>query len=179
MACDLTTGRSKGCFDNVGGIKKVYITNDDLGAITYDITDTDVITTFGGTPEFFEYDLKGNNNTFDAGTITKDISNGTSFFAQSLNVFLPKLGKETHKEFKLLVWSSPTIVVQDYNDNYLVMGLENGADANGGTILTGGARGDAAGYTLTMAAEEKAPANFLDTDLLTTTATISAVQIAP
>ena len=179
MACDLTTGRSKGCVDNVAGIKKVYFSTDDLGAITYDITDTDVITTFAGAPEFFEYDLRGNNNTFDAGTITKDISNGTAFFAESLNIFLAKLDKATHKEIKLLVWASPTVVVQDYNDNYMVMGLENGADATGGTILTGGARGDAAGYTLTMTAEERVPANFLAVDLLTTTATISAVKIAP
>ena len=179
MACDITTGRAKGCFDSQGGIKKIFITTDDLGAITYDITDTDVITTFAGTPEFFEFNLKGNNNTFDAGTITKDISNGTSFFAQSLSVFLPKLDKATHKEVKLLVWASPTIIVQDYNDNYLVMGLANGADVTGGTIATGGARGDAAGYTLTMTAEEAAPANFLLTDIPTTTATVSAVQITP
>ena len=78
-----------------------------------------------------------------------------------------------------MVWASPTVVVQDYNDNYLVMGLENGADATGGTVVTGGARGDFAGYTLTMTAEEKAPANFLATDLTTTTATISAVKITP
>ena len=184
MACDLTTGRSKGCFNALAGIKKVYFSTDSLGTLTYDATDTDVITAFatdvGDTaPEFFEYDLKGNNNTFDAGTITKDISNGTSFFAQNLAVSLPKLDKSTHKEVKLLVWASPTVVVQDYNDNYLVMGLKNGADVTGGTIVTGGARGDFAGYTLTMTAEEEAPANFLDTDLETAGATISAVKITP
>ena len=179
MACDITTGRAKGCFDSQGGIKKIFITTDDLGAITYDVTNTDVITTFAGTPEFFQFDLKGNNNTFDAGTITKDISNGTSFFAQSLSVFLPKLDKATHKEVKLLVWASPTVIVKDYNDKYFVMGLKNKADVTGGTIATGGARGDAAGYTLTMAAEEAAPANFLAVDIPTTTATVSAVQITP
>jgi len=185
MACDISSGRAKGCFDSQGGVKTIYITNDDLGAITYDITDTDVITALAGTPEFFQFDLKGNNNTFDAGTITKDISNGTSFFAQALNVFLPKLDKETHKEVKLLVWASPTVVVEDYNGNFLVMGLLNQADVTGGTILTGGARGDAAGYTLTMAAEEAKPANFLDDDGVGTSpivqagGTISAVQITP
>lgn len=179
MACDITSGRGKGCFDALGGIKTIYITNDDLGAITYDITDTDVITAFAGTPEFFQFDLKGNNNTFDAGTITKDISNGTSFFAQALNVFLPKLDKETHKEVKLLVWASPTVVVEDYNGNQMVMGLENQADVTGGTILTGGARGDAAGYTLTMSAEEGKPAAFLESDIASAGGTVSAVQITP
>jgi len=178
MACDLTTGRSKACFDNIAGVKAVYFTTDDLGAITYDITNTDVITTFGGTPEFFQYDLKGNANTF-VETPTKDISNGTSFFDQVLTVQFPKLDKATHKELKLLVWASPTVVVQDYNDNYFVMGLENQADVNGGSIATGGARGDFAGYNLTMSAQEKAPANFLAVDIPTTTATVSAVVIAP
>ena len=178
MACDLTTGRAKACFDNIGGVKAVYFSTDALGAITYDITDTDVITTFAGTPEFFKFDLKGNANTY-VETPTKDISNGTSFFDQVLTVQFPKLDKATHKELKLLVWASPTVVVQDYNDNYFVMGLENQCDANGGSIATGGARGDFAGYNLTMGAQEASPANFLDSDLASTGATISAVQVAP
>ena len=84
-----------------------------------------------------------------------------------------------HKELKLLVYASPTVCVQDYNDNYYMMGLENGADVTGGTVVTGGAKGDFAGYTLTMTAEEKKPANFLDVDLTTTTATINATQESP
>ena len=59
------------------------------------------------------------------------------------------------------------------------MGLINKADANGGTIVTGGARGDLSGYTLTLGAEEAVPANFLVVDIPTTTATVSAVQETP
>ena len=66
MACDLTTGRAKGCYDNVAGVKAVYFSDDDLGAITYNVTDSDSITTLAGTPDFFQYDLKGSANTFDA-----------------------------------------------------------------------------------------------------------------
>jgi len=178
MACALTTGRAKGCFDSIAGIKAVYFSTDALGAITYDVTNTDTITTFAGTPEFFQYDLKGSSNTFTE-TITKDVNNGTSFYAQALAVTFPKLSKPMHKELKLLVWASPTVIIQDYNDNYLVMGLLNGADSNGGTIVTGGARGDLSGYTLTMMGEEKTPANFLATDIPTTTATVSATQETP
>lgn len=178
MACDLTTGRAKGCFDKMAGVKKVFFSVDALGAITYDVTDTDVITTFAGTPEFFEYNLIGTTNTYTE-TITKSIDTGTTFFAQALAVTFPKLTKSMHKELKLLIWASPTVIVQDYNSNYFVMGLENQADANGGTIVTGGARGDLSGYTLTMAAEEAVPGNFLDVDIPTTTATVSAVQETP
>ena len=178
MACDLTTGRSKACFDVLGGVKAVYFSTDDLGAITYDVTDTDVITALAGTPEFFKYELKGSSNTYTE-TPTKDVNNGTSFFAQALAVQLPKLDKKTHKEIKLLLWASPTVVVEDYNGNQLVMGLQNQADLTGGSVVTGGARGDLNGYTLTMAAEEAAPANFLESDIASAGGTVSAVTIEP
>lgn len=179
MGCDLTTGRSKACYDSVGGIKAIYFAdNGTLGAITYDITDTDVITTFASAPEFFQYDLKGSANTFTQ-TITKDINNGTSFYAEALAIQFPKLTKSMNKELKLLVYGSPHVIVEDFNGNYFVMGLENGADVTGGTLVTGGARGDLFGYTLTLTAEEAVPANFLDDTIVSTTATISAVQESP
>ena len=42
-----------------------------------------------------------------------------------------------------------------------MMGLENGADASAGTISTGTAMGDLSGYTMTLVANEKLPANFM------------------
>ena len=42
------------------------------------------------------------------------------------------------------------------------MGLEHGADVSGGTIVTGAAMGDLSGYTLTLSAMERKPANFMD-----------------
>lgn len=177
MSCDLTSGKAKACYDSIGGVKAVYFCDyGTLGAITYDITLTDVITTFGDAPEFFQYDLKGTTNTYTE-TITKDINNGTSFYAQSLAVTLPQLSKEMHEELKLLVYGSPHTIVEDYNGNFFVMGLVSGADVTGGTVVTGGARGDLYGYTLTMTAEEALPANFLDDTIESTTATVSAVQI--
>jgi len=184
MACDaLTTGRDKPCFNQIAGIKNVYFSTDALGAITYNVTDTDSITTFVGAPEFFKYELRGANNTFDAGTVNKDINNGTTFFTQTLEINLTKLDRESQKEIKLLIWASPTVVIETYSGFYLVMGLLNGADVTGGSIPTGGGKGDFAGYSLTMTAEEITPANFLDgsgdSTLTDTTATISATQITP
>ena len=178
MACDLSTGRSKACFDVMAGIKAVYFTTEPFGAITYDVTDTDVITAFAGTPEFFKYDLKGTTSNL-VETPTKDVNNGTSFFAQALTLRFPKLDKKTHKELKLLVWASPTVVVEDFNGNQMVVGLENQADVTGGSIATGAAKGDFNGYDLTMTAEEAAPASFLESDIASAGGTVSAVQITP
>jgi len=55
------------------------------------------------------------------------------------------------------------IIVQDNNDNYFVMGHTRGAELSGGTLTTGTAIGDLAGYTLEFTAEEAIPAPFHDT----------------
>ena len=41
------------------------------------------------------------------------------------------------------------------------MGLEHGSEVTGGTIVTGAAMADLSGYTLTFAASELQPANFV------------------
>jgi hypothetical protein len=51
MACDLSSGRLEVCKDSVGGLKAVYFVNyGDIGAITYDVTNTDVIDSVTDTP---------------------------------------------------------------------------------------------------------------------------------
>lgn len=161
MACTLTKGRNEPCKDVVGGITSVYFADfGTLGAITYDATDTDVIDSFGGTPTWFEFDVKGTSNFEQA--VTSSRENGTTFFEQTLTLNFKKLSKQTHNEVKLLAYARPHVVVEDNNGNKFMMGLEYGAEVTGGSIATGAAMGDMSGYTLTFAAQEKIPANFLD-----------------
>jgi len=178
MACDLSTGRAVPCKDVVGGIKAVYFANyGTLGAITYDVTNTDAIDSFGGTPTAYEYDVKG-NSSFEQ-TITSSRENGTTFFEQTLNLTFTKLDKATHKELKLMAYGRPHVFVEDYNGNIFVMGLLHGAEVTGGTIVTGAAMGDLSGYTLTLTAQEQVPANFLDATLASAGVTVSGTQINP
>jgi len=157
MACDLTKGRKEPCKDVVGGLKAVYFTDfGDYGTVTQ--TD-DEITDMSGTFTAFKYELKG-NSSFEQ-TITSSRENGTTFFEQTLNLTLKKLSKEDNKELKLLAYGRPHVAVEDYNGNVFVMGLEHGAEVTGGTISTGAAMGDLSGYTLTLAAQELLPANFV------------------
>jgi hypothetical protein len=108
----------------------------------------------------FKYELKG-NSSFEQ-TITASRENGTSFYDQLLSLTLSKLTKKDHKELKLLAYGRPHIIVKDYNGNYFMAGLENGLDANGGTIVTGASMGDLSGYTMTLQGNENLPANFLN-----------------
>jgi hypothetical protein len=143
---------------------------DTLGAITYDATDTDVIDSFGGTPTWFKFEVKG-TSSFEQ-TITSSRDNGTTFFDQTLTLNFKKLSKQTHNEVKLLAYARPHVIIEDNNGNKFMMGLEYGAEVTGGTIATGAAMGDMSGYTLTFNAQEKIPANFVDA-----TITASASEI--
>ncbi len=166
MACDtLTRGRKEPCKDVVGGLRNVYFIeySDANKSITFDSADNTLVKTLGtdasNEVDGHKYELKG-NSSFEQ-NITSSRENGTTFFEQTLNLTLHKLTKEDNKELKLLAYGRPVIVVEDYNGNLFVMGVENGADLSGGTIVTGAAMGDLSGYTLTFTGMEKAPANFI------------------
>lgn len=184
MACDLTTGRAIPCKDAVGGLRAVYfIDYGDLGAISYNATDTDVIDTFGGAPTAYKYDLKG-NSSFEQ-TVNSSRENGTTFYEQTLNLTLTKLDKATNKELKLVAYGRPHVIVEDYNGNLFVMGLEHGAEVTGGTIVTGAAMGDLTGYTLVLTGQEQIAANFIEAGASPSAAltaagvTVSGSQINP
>ena len=160
MACDLTAGRLEPCKSAVGGIDKIYFVNfGDLGAITYDVTNTDVIDAIAGTPNAYKYDIKG-ASTFTQ-NIQSDRATGTTAFEQVLEITLKKLSVADHKELKLLAYGRPHVIVEDYNGNFFLAGLEHGMDVTGGTIVTGGAMNELSGYTLTLTGMERVPANFL------------------
>lgn len=177
MACIVTKGRTEPCKDVVGGINAVYFADyDSLGTITYDGTNGDVVDAFGGTPTWFKYVVKG-ASSFEQ-TFNSSRENGTIFYEQTLNVSLKKMSRQSHQELKLLANGMPHVIVEDNNGNKFLMGLEYGASVSGGTIVTGTAMGDLSGYTLTLTAQEKIPANFVDADITPSTTNIDDLDAA-
>lgn len=158
MSCNLSAGRAVPCKDVVGGIQKVFFVDfGGLGAVTQT---ADEITNADGTFSAYEYALKGGSSLEQ--TITSSRESGTTFFEQVLTLNLTKLSKEDNVQIKLLAYGRPQVAVVDYNGNAFLMGLEHGAEVTGGTVATGTAMGDLSGYTLTLTAQEKLPANFID-----------------
>lgn len=163
MACNLTGGRLRPCKDAVGGIKKVHFVDfGDLGSVTINsgASGSDEITNMDGTFEYHTYDVKGNSSLET--NITSSIENGTTFFEQVLSITFPKLTKEDNKELKLMTYGRPHVVVQTFDDKFLMVGTDNGADVTGGTMVTGQAMGDLNGYTLTLTANEIYMPNFIE-----------------
>ena len=163
MACLLTNGRTLGCKNSVGGLKNVYFC--DFGTLGATTIVAGEITVIAGTPDFFKYEIKGNSSLET--TIVSSRENGTTFYTQALNLTLPILDKATQEEIKLLASARPHIAVEDYNGKFYLVGLQNGAEVTGGTIVTGAAMGDLSGFTLTFEGMEKSPANFTVSTVIT------------
>ena len=179
MACDLTIGRIEPCKQQVGGLKNLYFVDyADITSYTYDGSSTDLIATVVGvaTINAYKYELKG-ANTFDQ-NLTSSRENGTNFVEQNLTVILKKQDIATHKELKLLSQGRPRVVVEDYNGNYFLCGLEHGCEVQTIAISSGAAMGDLSGYTLTLQAMEKIPANFIDAANEAALATVGLTVVA-
>lgn len=160
MSCTINKGRLEPCKDSVGGIQAVYFINyGTLGDIDYASVTSSEITSVGTGVTAFKYVLKGSSSLEQ--TVTSSRENGTTFYDQLVNMTFKKLSVQSHDELALIAVSRPHVIVEDNNGNAFLVGLEWGADVNGGTIVTGAAMGDLSGYTLTLQGMEKKPANFL------------------
>ena len=168
MACSLTiTGRSLPCRDALGGVKKVWIvsasptasTSFEDGMWTY--ASGEVSATTVGTVAN-DYVSPKNSSSFTQ-TINSSIENGTVYYTQVLSLVLNKPVVDDIDELSNLAKGRLSIIVQDNNDNYFVMGHTRGCELSGGSVATGTAIGDLSGYTLEFTAEEAIPAPFWDT----------------
>ena len=162
MSCDLSKGRLELCKDAIGGIKKVWFAN--FGAtfvldVDDQVTDINDGAAIPGAITLYEYETKDASNLEE--TINSSRQNGTTFWAQVLNLVIKKMDKVTRKELKIMAYGQPHVIVQDNNDNLLVVGMLRGADVTGGTFATGTQVGDLNGYTITLTGQEKTPANFV------------------
>jgi len=181
MPCFITHGRTEQCKDSISGIQALYLVNfgdfdpdpSTLGGdITYDATVgfEDQITAIGGTiNSLYKYELKGNNG-FNT-TVNTSRDNGTTFFTQTITCELKRQDPVFHKQFKILAYGRPHVIVRTNGNQFFLAGLYRGCDATSGSIESGVAYGDFNGYKITFEAMEEKPANFLDcaseADLLT------------
>lgn len=173
MACSLTTGRKVPCKSAVGGIKTIYFA--DYGTLGNATIVAGEITALAGTPDFFQFDVKGSSALETA--INSSRENGTTFYESTLTMSLTFQDKATQEELKLIAHARPHIAIEDYNGNFFLLGLEHGAEVTGGSITSGAAMGDLSGYSLTIVAQETAPPYFVTSTVITDDA--SAVQIDP
>lgn len=165
MACDITAGRLEPCKNTIGGLRNVYFINFDDDAFTVangEVTGLDI-----GVTAAYKYELRADGNNFEE-SFASDKNTGVTLFTQNVSLVLKKQDLQTNNEVKLLAYGRPHVIVEDYNGNFRVAGITEGADVTGGSIVTGGAKADFNGYNITLTAEEAEPAPFLDAATITT-----------
>jgi hypothetical protein len=175
MSCNITSGRIVPCRNKAGGLKTVYFA--DFGTLGLITESAGLISAFGGTPTFYEYDLRGTSN-LDT-TVTSSSENGTTFYTETLTLQLQYYDRATSEEIKLLAVGRPHIVVVDNDDNYLLVGQVNGATLNTGNFTVGANMGDFNGFNLTFEALEKAPPSFITPSVVTALASSTQISTFP
>ena len=192
MACDISNGRIEQCKDSVSGLKAIYIIN-------YDKLNSDSVVYSAGAGEedeidtwtpiddttplnLYKYELKSTANGLNT-TINTSRDNGTTFFEQTLVINLKRQDVVTTRNVKILAYGRPRIVCRTMTDQFFLIGLDQGADMNAGTIASGNSLDSFNGYEgLTFVAQEEMPANFIDctneAGLKTVFATVSGADAA-
>lgn len=164
MACgckSLTGGISKGCTGNIGGIKKIYIT--DLCNITSytlgsPIDNISAINMVSGAV-FYEFEFNKNSSTYQE-EVTGDQAAGTQVNTQTITLVLARREKVKRDTLQLLMgFKELAVIVLDSNGLYFLLGEENGVVMTQNTSVSGTTKQDANNYTLTLVGEEPNLAN--------------------
>ena len=163
MACDITSGRAKVCKDGIGGNSKLYMFNYLEDAFT--IIGGQATAINPSLTTVYEYELEGDGNTL-AQSLVSDRQTGTTVNTQTLTIVLKQMDATTSAEMNILAKGYPMAVVKDRNGKYHAIGLQDGIDFTVEAV-TGGAKTDLNGYTLTGVATTGSLAPLLDTATIT------------
>jgi hypothetical protein len=166
MACDLTLGRLEPCKDSVGGLRAVYFFNYDAGAFANFTIVAEEITALTAPITCYKYELKGANTFDEANENSRE--NGTSFWTGTGTFVFKKQSLVSQKEMKLLASGRPHVILEDYNGNFRLAGMKNGAECAVNTA-SGAAMGDLSGYNVTATTQESDMASFIDATLMDAT----------
>jgi hypothetical protein len=163
MPCDITSGFTLGCRDNVGSIKSLYILS---GSVT-NVTDASegLINGITGSGVFYQFDLFRETSDYSE-NVTVAPENGTVVYDQTVNAVFFKMQTATRNQIKVLA-QNPAIrmIVETNNESntskYVYVGEDYGVQLLTSAGGTGTLFGDRNGYTLTFTGREPNPASFV------------------
>lgn len=145
-ACSITLkGIDFSCKDSVGGIKRVWLA--DWNAAGASITTGGRFTATATAFKLFRF--RTGNGSMNS-TLNADEANGTVFVQTDLNMKFTKLTEDSRKEVAEILRGNVAAIVEDNTGNYWGLGAEHPLTLSAGTVNTGAALGDFAGYDVTV-----------------------------
>jgi hypothetical protein len=163
MACDITSGFTLGCRDNVGSIKQIYILSGSVSSVS-DASEG-LINAITGSGNFYTFELFRETSDY-AENVTVAPENGTVVYEQTVNAVFFKMQTSTRNQIKVLAQNPDIKMIVETNntDNtskYVYVGEEYGVQLLSSAGGTGTLFGDRNGYTLTFTGREPNPAAFV------------------
>jgi hypothetical protein len=157
----LNGGVAKTCDTNVGGIKKMYITEkENVSSLALSSPGNEISTiTMAALTQFYEFEFTRNTCSYTENYV-QDPATGNEFFTQTITLVLNRREK-TKRDTLLLLghFKDLCIIITDNNNINWFFGENIGCNLTTNEGGSGTAKADANRYTLTFIAEEPYPAN--------------------
>lgn len=163
--CQITSGTTLGCRDNVGSIKNIWILSGSLTNIVE--TSEGLITQITGSAgsQFWKFELFRETSDFnEVATITPE--NGVISYETTTNAVLFKMDVAQRNLIRLLSGNQNIKIIVETNNvgndsQFILVGEANGATLVTSTGGTGTAMSDRNGYALVFTSKEPEPSPFI------------------
>ena len=153
----LTKGRTElSCYNNIGGIKNVYLFKYVNYAYSQIVTSGQELTSFPFT-YIYKYEIQG-------GTFSENIQNDEQgiLYNQELSFVLTKQDLTTTINLNNLRNIYLRYIVEFNNGTYKIGGLYNGAELSALELVSGGSKGEFNGYRISVSSKERYSAQYID-----------------
>ena len=150
MPCTQTlSGIAKDCGSSMGGVVEIYVANaSDVTAKT--VTDNKISAiTMVSTKYFHKYGFARNTGSLSS-NYTIDETTGARFVASDLVLQFNRMETTKRVEISALAQGELVVIVKDANGLYWYLGKDAPVKATAGDGLTGTARADRNGYSITL-----------------------------
>lgn len=150
MACTQTlSGITRDCMGNNGGIKTVWLANyDDVASLTESAGAITAVSMATG-KKFSKYEFPRNTSSMSS-NYSVNAENGTSFVETDLLMVFSRMDTAKRLEIVAMAQGNLVAIVEDNNGNKWYLGHDFPVTINAGDGLTGTARGDRNGYSVTL-----------------------------
>ena len=166
--CDLTQGFTVGCDESVGGVRRFLFGNMPTDFETTE-DETGLVTAITGTGlSYYAYETTSGQGAASAFNDNPQVNsqNGTSYFDQTATYVLNKMEQVKRNEVKMLARAKLSIIAEDNNGKYWLMGKTNGMRMTTGDTGSGTALADRNGYSLSFQGQEFDPITEVDETII-------------
>ena len=150
MACNQTlSGLVRDCSPSMGGIVEALIANKE--SVTGISASSDMISeiTMASSAKFKRYAFPRNTGSLTS-NYTIDQTTGVRYVASDLVLIFNRMETAKRVEISALAQNDLVIIVKDANGKYWLLGKDEPVNAPAGDGLTGTARADRNGYSITL-----------------------------